>query len=86
MSNTPRGFDSLLLDIMVAVLSDVGFAGNNDSTMSKHVDRIRTEWSRDQLCAAHDATAAEEAGGLETDPMACPAKPSTRFDRSDHDF
>ena len=55
MKNIPSGFSGLLLDIMMATLADFGFTGNPKSTLSKHIAGLRSHYTRDDLCSAHDA-------------------------------
>jgi hypothetical protein len=55
MQNIPNGFAELALDVMLAVLAEVGFAGRAGSTLSNHINTIRKHFNRNDLCTAHDA-------------------------------
>ena len=72
----PKTFVPLVLDIMLGVLSDAGFAGSPDSTLSRHVVQMRAAFDRDMLCAAHDAKAAEEK-----EAPVCPGQAESDFDK-----
>lgn len=54
--NFPRGFEALILDVMMGSLADLGFVGNPDSTLSNHIYQIRENFARDDLCKVHDRT------------------------------
>jgi hypothetical protein len=54
VAGEPKHIPGILLDAMLATLSDIGFVGHPKSTLSMHVIEMRRRWSRSQLCAVHD--------------------------------